>query len=104
MALIVEDGSGLPNAQSFVTVEELQQTCSQRNILLIDDVTLLEGAILSAMEYIEGLEESFRGKRTNKIQSLCFPRKDVVLSDNFPMEQFRKKRFLRQTDCRKCDT
>ena len=72
--IIVEDGSGVPNANSYVSVAELQQYADDRGIELVGDLSQL---IINAMDYIESL--NYKGVKKDKNQSLKWPRKYVII-------------------------
>lgn len=87
MALIIEDGTIVPNANSYVTTTELQSYIDARGITLTGS---LEPLILQAMDYVETL--CFSGIKRTRDQSLQFPRLCVKIdgysldSDTIPQE------------------
>jgi hypothetical protein len=77
--IIVEDGSIVDNANSYVTVAELQAYAAARGITIeLDEEHLL----IRAMDYIESLE--FIGYRVQFDQELSWPRQEVWI-DGFPL-------------------
>lgn len=81
MALTIEDGSGVPNANSYVSVAEVKDYADQRGISLPPDNDL-EKLIVEAFDYVESFRSQFRGKKTNydpSIQTSQFPRTGVVV-------------------------
>src|SRR6187402_1351463 len=83
MALIIEDGTGVPGANSYVTVLEFQDWLTARGIALTGDP---EQQLIKAMDYLESL--SFVGEPVQCDQSLQWPRYCVWI-DNcyFPSNQ-----------------
>ena len=80
MSLIIEDGSIVADANSYVTVIELDTYCSNRGITL-SATTEAEKEALSfkAMDYIEC--NVYQGYKTNTGQSLQFPRYPVYIDN-----------------------
>lgn len=72
--IIVEDGSIVPNANSYVSVAELEQYTTDRGIILLSDASQ---SLLKAMDYLETL--SYKGRKTERTQPLQWPRKGVVI-------------------------
>ena len=76
MALIVEDGTGIADANSYVSEQELTDYLLDRGLDLsrgADPVAL----IIRAMDYIES--KDYRGSKTHVGQALKFPREGVHL-------------------------
>jgi hypothetical protein len=70
--IIVEDGSGVVGANSYVSAAEFIDFWQVRGLTIspADSVRLL----LLAADFIESLEPRYRGDRVNVNQSLSFPR------------------------------
>lgn len=79
MALIVEDGTSLVDADSFVSVVEVRAFALGRGVTLSADDTVLEALIRGAHDYILEREDRFVGNRTSSLQALPFPRKCAYL-------------------------
>ena len=75
MTLIVEDGSIVSGADSYVSVAEYEAWATARNIEF--DSSLVESQIVRAMDYIETLR--FIGQKSTKAQTLQWPRVGVVV-------------------------
>ena len=80
MALIIEDGSNVANAQSFVTAAELVTYAALRGLAIAATEAEQESDLVLSMDYITGLESSLQGFRTASDQVLPFPRSGVVLN------------------------
>ena len=70
--LIIQNNDGLPNADSYVSVDELQSYAEKRGIVLTIDP---EVALVRAMDYLS--TKSFKGEPMNSGQSTHFPVKGV---------------------------
>lgn len=85
MTIIVEDGSGVTGANSYVTEAELLAYATARSVTLTSGEETL---LVQAMDYIESLV--YEGFRMQKDQALLFPRSGVVIdgyvqdSDDIP--------------------
>lgn len=73
--VIVETGSQVLGADSFVSEAELEAYADKRGIAITGDSTTL---LLEAASYCEGLQ--FLGNRLTKAQKMEWPRSGVVLS------------------------
>ena len=82
MALIVEDGTGVANADTFATVAEAQAYATKRGLDMPADEADVEPLLIKAMDFIKSVEERFQGVRTFDDQLLPFPRMGVVLFGN----------------------
>lgn len=82
MALIVENGTRVPGANSYVSLADFKAWADARGITYGSDATV-EQQILRAMDYIEGL--NFVGFKETETQSLQWPRVNVVI-DGFGLD------------------
>lgn len=76
MAIIVEDGTGVANANSYVSVADFEAFALARGITILGDPETL---LIRAMDYIESLD--YCGKRLYSSQSLQWPRYNVWVDD-----------------------
>lgn len=74
MAIVVEDGTTVAGANSYVTEAELTTYATARGITLTTDT---EQLLIRAMDYVEGLQ--FKGIKRTRDQGLQWPRVDVVV-------------------------
>lgn len=76
MALIVEDGTGLMDANAYISVEYADEYFSLRGVatwsLLTEEDK--EAAIVNATDYIDQRWPCFKGQLLNEFQALMFPR------------------------------
>lgn len=86
MALIVEDGSIVPGANSYVDLTEARAIAEQLALVLPADDTDAEKVLIQGTWYIEGF--CFKGNYVSQDQSLAFPRSDLyVKGSKFPDDQ-----------------
>lgn len=94
MALIVEDGSIVPNANTYASVAALKAYAESRGIALAGDDTKLESNLIVAMDKLDSYKKKFSGKRRNGA-SLAWPRDDAWVdgeewpNDKIPSELVR---------------
>lgn len=87
MAIVVEDGSVVSGANSYVTAQELTDYTTDRGVTLTGDN---EEHLLNAMTYIETIQ--FIGYKKTKDQPLQWPREGAfidgfeVFSNEIPQE------------------
>ena len=73
--MVVEDGTGLSNADSFVSVDYADTYFTTRGVSAWASLTNKEALLIKATDYIEaGYSESWKGVTLNDTQSLSFPR------------------------------
>ena len=77
MALVVEDGSIVAGANSYVTAAELNAYVAARGAFLSGDNGSAEQVLLQAMDYVESL--TFIGFKKTEGQALQWPRTGVVI-------------------------
>lgn len=85
MALIVETGTGLANADSYITLLAFQQFCDQRgyNYDAFDD-EVQEQKLRTATSYIDTIFR-YKGARSKVEQALEFPRVDCLDWSSLPV-------------------
>ena len=75
MALIVEDGTGLSDANSYVGVAYADAYFLARNVTAWASLTIKEALLIQATDYMEAVySESWKGTVLLDTQSLSFPR------------------------------
>lgn len=82
--IIVEDGTGKPDAESFCTVAFADQYFSARNVLTWTGTDATKEAYLrAATDYMEQVYRMrWAGSRTTSTQALSWPRYSVPLKDS----------------------
>lgn len=92
MALIIEDGSVVPNANSFVTLADARTRASIYGLSLPVDDTEAESTLITGAMWIKQQESELQGARIDADQTLSYPRTPVYLysfllaSDSIPQE------------------
>jgi len=76
MTLVVEDGSKVTGANTYITLDEFKAWADARSVSYSSDGHVTEN-ILRAMDYIEEL--MFIGVKETRDQALQWPRVDVVI-------------------------
>lgn len=79
MTLVVEDGTGLPNANAYISVAYANEYFASRGNAAwaaITDEATKENAIINATEYLD-VRWVFSGDILNEEQALSFPRIDL---------------------------
>ena len=86
MTLIIEDGSVVPNADSFVSVEDARAIAAELGISLPDDELKAESALRNGAIYIvTQIESSVTGLRVSPVQRLTFPRSGAISEYGFEL-------------------
>lgn len=80
MSVIVEDGSLVPNANSYASEANLIAFAAARNITLVGNPTTL---LILAMDYIDILV--YKGTKRSRDQTLQWPRFGVYI-DGYPID------------------
>ncbi len=74
VAIVVEDGTGLPNANSYQSVAEVTAFALDWGITLPVDPDVVGSYLIQAAFWIQAKESEFVGTRAHEGQSLAFPR------------------------------
>jgi len=100
MALIVEDGSGVESANTYVATADIDTYCSDLGLTAWAAGTTpeKEAANLRAMQYIESL--SYKGIKSNSDYSLKFPRYDIWTEDGYLIDSDEIPNDLKKAVCR----
>jgi hypothetical protein len=78
MALIIEDGSIVADASSYVTLDEARAFALARGITLPADDASLEVLVIKTMDWLESMRAKYQGVKVSETQELQFPRVGVV--------------------------
>lgn len=85
MPLIVEDGTGKSNADSYVSLADARDIAASYGLSLPEDDTAAEAALRNGALYIGLQESAMCGRRVSATQALAYPRTGVSLY-RFPVE------------------
>jgi hypothetical protein len=83
MALIIEDGSGVSNANSYGDVAGARAYAAARNVALDSSDPVVEGQMILAMDYIGSFD--YRGLPVSFTQPLDWPRKGLEYDPDTPV-------------------
>ena len=92
MALVVEDGTIVAVANTYVTVAELDSFAALRGVTLPATEPEKEVLIIKAADYIESFRDRFQGSKVSQSQPMQWPRYDVTIdgfeiaSDEIPQD------------------
>ena len=79
MALIIEDGTGVDDADSFVTIAQARTYAASYGYTLPAADTDLEVALRQGAQYLGLFDGSLSGSKTDALQSLVYPRVDSYI-------------------------
>lgn len=79
MAIIVETGQGIPNANSYVSVADVRAYCAQRGVTLPVSDGDVEIKIFLATDYVEARTPRYQGTKVYPAAVLGWPRYPVVI-------------------------
>jgi len=91
MALIVEDGTGVPGAESLASVAFADAYWAARTnrayaaTWTAATTAAKEGALREATAYLNSLDGSFRGVRRGYVQGCVWPRTDALDDARYPL-------------------
>lgn len=84
MPLIVEDGSIVPNADSYISLADARALAANYGLELPEDDIAAEVALRNGATYVGLAEPQMCGRRVSAKQSLAYPRTGVTLN-GFPV-------------------
>jgi hypothetical protein len=79
ISIIVEDGSVVESANSYITVAEARIYASNRGVTLPTTDDSVAAMLIQATDYLQARECKYQGERVSASQVLSFPRSDVVI-------------------------
>lgn len=79
MALIVETGSIVPGANTYVSLADARVYAAARGVSLPESDAEAEIVVYKAMDYLESFDGRFKGLRVERDQPLSWPRTDVEI-------------------------
>ena len=82
MALIIENGNQIPNANSYVTDLEYTDYAASKGLTVAATAELREIDLFAGMDYILSQESCLQGRRVSSTQEVSFPRVGVYVYDN----------------------
>lgn len=97
MAIVVEDGSVVTGANSYVSRADAIAYAAARGVTLADS-TATDAYILKATDYLESLADQYQGERYTRDQALCWPRAGVSI-EGYDWDQDEIPRQLIAAQC-----
>ena len=82
MSLIIEDGTIVAGAESYVTVTEARDWASKRGVTLSATDSVVEQLLRKATDFLQSIEAQYKGARVDTEQVLAWPRQQVYLYGN----------------------
>jgi hypothetical protein len=79
MAIIIEDGSNVAGANSFISVSDVREYATVRGYVLTSTDPVIKGYIIRFMDWLYGLEGRMKGSRQYTDQNTPYPRTGVIL-------------------------
>ena len=84
MALIIENGSVIPNANTFVSLDDFKAYCILVGYLIENTDDEVSAALVRSANYLENRYRSrWVGSKASRDQSLSWPRKNVYDEDDY---------------------
>ncbi|WLH49751.1 DnaT-like ssDNA-binding protein [Pseudomonas tolaasii] len=77
MTLIIEDGTGRPDAESYASAEDLAMYAVKFGAVIPAEVPAQEALLRRAALAMDGM--LWKGRKTNSEQALSWPRREVLL-------------------------
>lgn len=74
IVLVIEDGTGLENANTYTDVVTTRTYAADRGVTLSSDDDIVAVQLIKAADYINSLECEFKSLRLKDSQALAFPR------------------------------
>lgn len=98
MTLIVEDGSLVAGANSYVSVQEARDFAALRGSTFSGDDATVAAFLVQATDYLEGFRGRYKGIKVSEDQELQWPRYDVYI-DGYLMSETDIPKQLKQAQC-----
>lgn len=100
MALIIEDGTVVANANSYVTLVEARAYALARGVTLSGTDSEVEILAIKAMDYLEAQRGKYQGRKTDPDnQVLQWPRKEVYIDCDEVVDQNTIPQELKDAQC-----
>lgn len=80
IVLVVEDGTIVPGANTFITLDEYRAYAAQRGYVTPPDDAAASRAILRAGDFLRSIDTKFVGYRVSNEQTMPFPRSGVPVA------------------------
>jgi hypothetical protein len=97
--IIVETGANVPNANSYVSVDDARTYAANRGVVLPADDDAVAAMLIQASDYLEAKSCEYQGvpTYTDPAQSLAWPRTGAIIGcTEFPSDQIPKQLIAAQ--------
>lgn len=98
MALVIEDGTGMSTATSYVTVSEARAYALARGVTLSATDATVEVSLIKAMDYLESKRRRYQGYKSHETQVLQWPR-GCVWIDGYSIDSDEIPAILKNAQC-----
>lgn len=99
MSILVEDGSIVAGANSYVTLVEARAYALARGVALSAVDSEVSSLLITAMDYLEAQRARYQGTKVSAEQDLQFPRVGVIV-DTFELDPAVIPSILKQAQMR----
>lgn len=100
IAIIVEDGTGRANSNSYASIADAKAFCSIRGIVLPTNSDTVAAWLINAADYIESFRTRFKGShKLLATQAMQWPRAGRTVIDGFPLALGSMPFYLKQAQC-----
>ena len=79
MTIVVEDGTSVSGANSYVTTDELRTYADLRGLSYPSDDVDIEILLIKAADYLESFRDRYKGDKSASTNALQWPRTDVYI-------------------------
>ncbi|QLG93524.1 hypothetical protein HZF02_16855 [Pseudomonas yamanorum] len=86
MTLIIEDGTGKLDAESYASAEDLTRYAVKFGVVIPADAPAQEALLRRAALAMDGL--TWKGRKTNSEQGLSWPRREVLLDHEIKPDNY----------------
>ena len=86
MTLIIEDGTGKPDAESYASAEDLAMYAVKFGVVIPVDVVAQEALLRRAALAMDGM--TWKGRKTDSDQALAWPRRGVHLDQQIKPDNY----------------
>ncbi|HEX8591746.1 MAG TPA: DnaT-like ssDNA-binding protein [Pseudomonas sp.] len=86
MALIIEDGTGKPDAESYASAADLTLYAVKFGVVIPADVAPQEALLRRAALVMDGM--TWKGRKTDSDQALAWPRREVHLDHEIKADNY----------------
>lgn len=79
MSLVIEDGSIVAGADTYASVAEARAYATKRGLIISATDSVVEQLLVKACDFLQSLEDRYKGARVDDTQALAWPRQEVYV-------------------------